>query len=75
MPFSSPAPPSSIKLWVYSNKFLVLLWYLSFLHASMSFAFAASSFFSRAKTAALIGILPYFIGFFVTSAINVRGSS
>jgi len=64
----------SRQLFQYSDKLLIFIYYLFFFLATESFMFFSSCFFSRSKTAAIVGILPYFGGYFITLAINANSS-
>jgi len=58
------------KLFMYSDKGLVFAFFLFFFFATMAFAFWMSTFFSKSKTAAILGVMPYFAGYFLTMALK-----
>ncbi|EWM26310.1 atp-binding cassette superfamily [Nannochloropsis gaditana] len=58
------------KLFQHSDKGLVFAFFLLFFFATMAFAFWMSTFFSKSKTAASLGIMPYFAGYFLTMALK-----
>jgi ABC-type multidrug transport system ATPase subunit len=58
------------KLFQHSDKGLVFAFFLLFFFATMAFAFWISTFFSKSKTAAILGIMPYFAGYFLTMALK-----
>jgi ABC-type multidrug transport system ATPase subunit len=58
------------KLFMYSDKGLVFVYFLLFFCATTSFAFWMSTFFSKSKTAAILGVMPYFAGYFITMALK-----
>jgi len=64
----------SKSLYKYSSLFLIWLYYFLFFAATMSFCFTMSTFFSRSKSAATLGVLPYFAGYFINLAINAQSS-
>ena len=62
------------KLFQYSDKGLIFVYYELFFLSTMAFAFWMSTFFSKSKTAAIVGTLPFFGGYFLTMAINAASS-
>ena len=58
------------KLFMYSDKGLVFAYFLLFFFATTAFAFWMSTFFSKSKTAAILGVMPYFAGYFITMALK-----
>lgn len=57
-------------LFQYSDRGLIFLYYLLYFYSTTSFCFFMSTFFSKAKTAAILGVLPYFGGYFITLALK-----
>lgn len=49
-------------LFTYSSRGLIFIYYLLFFYSTNLFSFWMSTFFSRSKTAAILGVLPYFGG-------------
>ena len=61
---------TSTTLFEYSNKILVFIFFESFSLAVISLCFLLSSFFSKSKSATLLGPMIFFISFFPYYAVN-----
>ena len=57
-----------------SFSILLVFWVLAFT-AIITFSFAVSSLFSKATTATLVGVLVFFVGYFLTSTANFKTGS
>ena len=62
------------KLFQHSDKGIIFLYYLLFFFSTTGFAFWMSTFFSKSKTAAILGVLPYFGGYFISMALKPASS-
>ena len=61
---------TSTSVFVYSDKFLVFIYFMAFSLAIMNFCFLLATFFSRAKVASLIGPIVFFATFFPYYAVS-----
>lgn len=57
-------------LFQHSELIFIFFYYLIFFYSTVAFAFWMSTFFSKSKTAAILGILPFFGGYFISMGVN-----
>jgi hypothetical protein len=62
-------------LFVYSEQVYIFLYFLMFFLASISYAVLVSVVFDKAKTAAIVGVLVFFVGYFVYIGIGASNVS
>jgi ATP-binding cassette subfamily A (ABC1) protein 3 len=56
----------SSQLFIFSDSGVVFLYFFLFMNSTMAFCYWVSSLFSRAKTAAIVGVMAYFMGYIAT---------
>lgn len=62
-------------LFRYSDSSLIFLYFLTFFMSSTSYCIFISTFFSKARTAAIMGCLLFFGGFFIYSGVESGNTS
>jgi hypothetical protein len=62
-------------LFKYSDRSLIFLYFLTFFLSSTAYCIFISTFFSKARTAAIMGCLLFFGGFFIYSGVESGNSS
>jgi ABC-type transport system involved in multi-copper enzyme maturation permease subunit len=63
---------TSWSLFPYSNTFIVFIMFLFYGTSCIGFSMLISSFFSKSKTAILIGVLVFFVTFFVKNSFDAN---
>jgi ATP-binding cassette, subfamily A (ABC1), member 3 len=62
------------RLFQYSDLGFIFIYYLVFFYSTIAFSFFMATFFSHSKTASILGVLPYFGGYFITLALSPTSS-
>jgi hypothetical protein len=62
-------------LFQYSGKFFVFIYFFVFLMASMSYSIFISTFFSKSRTASILGSLIFFLGWFIFLGLDSSSAS
>jgi hypothetical protein len=70
LPLSILLTVASSQLFQYSDRAYVFYYFMTFFIASMSYGILISSIFSKSRTAAIVGSLFFFMGFFIFIGIE-----
>ena len=74
LPLSILLTLAGSKLFLYSDKSIVFIYFFVFFLASMSYAIFISQFFSKSRTASILGSLIFFLGWFIFLGLKTTGT-